>query len=56
MKYLDMIRESRAKRERNTAEDHLKDISTLLAILCDKIDDLGDKIEDLKDTAIYLAD
>ena len=43
--YLEILEEVRTKKERNTAEEHLKDIATLLAILCDKIDLLDGDVE-----------
>ena len=38
MTYQEMLKEAREKAPRKTTEDHLKDIATLLAILCDKVD------------------
>ena len=45
--YIERLKESRTKRERNTAEEHLKDIATLLAMLCDEINDLNKGVNDL---------
>lgn len=40
MTYWEMLKEGREKAPRRTTEDHLKDIATLLAILCDKVDEV----------------
>lgn len=43
--YSEMLKDARKERPRSTAEDHLKDIATLLAILCDRIDSLDGSID-----------
>lgn len=45
MTYSEMLKEARAKAPRRTTEDHLKDIATLLAILCDKVDAVENSID-----------
>lgn len=48
--FLEMLKESRTKRKRNTAEDHLRDIATLLAMLCDEIHDLRRSVNSLDES------
>lgn len=45
MTYWEMLKEGREKAPRRTTEDHLEDIATLLAILCDKIDAVENSID-----------
>lgn len=52
--FLEMLKESRTKRERNTAEDHLRDIATFLAILCDEINDLRESVNSLDESVCGL--
>lgn len=52
--FLEMLKESRTKRERNTVEDHLRDIATFLAILCDEINDLRESVNSLDESVCGL--
>lgn len=54
--YFEMLDEVRAKRVyNNTSEDHLKDIATLLAMLCDEIHDLRGSVNSLDESVSSLG-
>lgn len=54
--YFEMLEEARVKRVYgNTSEDNLKDIATLLAMLCDEIHDLRGSVNSLDESVSSLG-